>query len=130
MRLVKRWAKLRWKFVRTDVQKYRLYRRAQRLLRAGETLPQSLISPYLWQAHIDLLDRYEPRPYAGKITLFRAHETEQFNPSGVGIGWEPFAAGGLEVKVIYGTHNIVKEPYVVELARILQNSMEDVLATG
>ncbi|MCA9916753.1 MAG: SDR family NAD(P)-dependent oxidoreductase [Anaerolineales bacterium] len=130
LRLVKRWAKLRWKFVRTDVQKYRLYRRAQRLLRAGETLPQSLISPYLWQAHIDLLDRYEPKPYAGKITLFRAHETEQFNPSGVGIGWEPFAAGGLEVKVIYGTHNIVKEPYVVELARMLQNSMEDVLATG
>ncbi|MEZ4593251.1 MAG: SDR family NAD(P)-dependent oxidoreductase [Chloroflexota bacterium] len=123
LRTLKRWARLRLQFLRTDWQKYRLYAQVKRQLRAGETLPQSLISPFLWQAHIDLLNQYRPKPYPGRVTLFRSSETEQFNPSNQGAGWARYAAGGLEVKIIHGTHNLVKEPYVGELAQLLQASL-------
>ncbi|MBK7897608.1 MAG: SDR family NAD(P)-dependent oxidoreductase [Anaerolineaceae bacterium] len=123
LRVFKRWARLRLQFIRTDWQKYRLYAQVRRRLRSGETLPQSLISPFLWQAHIDLLNNYKPKPYPGRITLFRSSETQQFNPTDQGAGWALYAAGGLEIKIIYGTHNIVKEPYVGELAQLLQATL-------
>ncbi|MAT96289.1 MAG: hypothetical protein CL608_04030 [Anaerolineaceae bacterium] len=124
LRLLKRWAILRYKLARMDLQKYKLFWRVRRLLRAGETLPQSLISPFLWKSHIDLVNKHQPKPYSGRVTLFRASETEAGNPSGEGIGWAPLAQGGLEIHVIHGTHNIVKEPYVAELAQLLKMSID------
>lgn len=127
LRLFKRWAELRLLLARMDLQKYRLFWRVRRMLRAGQTLPQSLISPFLWKSHIDLVNSYEIRPYPGRVTLFRASETEVGNPNGEGIGWSPLAQGGLDVHIIHGTHNIVKEPYVAELARMLKASIDKAL---
>jgi aspartate racemase len=124
LRLLKRWAILRYKLARMDLQKYKLFWRVRRLLRAGETLPQSLISPFLWKSHIDLVNNHNPKPYLGRVTLFRASETEVGNPSGDDIGWAPLAQNGLDVHIIHGTHNIVKEPYVAELARLLKLSID------
>lgn len=124
LRLLKRWAILRYKLARMDVQKYRLFWRVRRLMRAGQTLPQSLISPFLWKSHIDLVNKHDLKPYPGRVTLFRASETEVSNPNGSDIGWAPLAQGGLDVHIIHGTHNIVKEPYVAELARLLKMSID------
>ncbi len=124
LRLIKRWAVLRYKLARMDLQKQRLFWRVRRLLRAGHTLPQSLISPFLWKSHIDLVNNHQLKPYPGRVTLFRASETESSNPNGEQIGWSPLAQGGLDVHIIHGTHNIVKEPYVAELARLLKTSIE------
>ena len=124
LRVLKRWALLRYKLARMDWQKYRLFQRARALLRAGETLPQSLISPFLWKSHIDLVNDHELKPYPGRVTLFRASETEAGNPTGEDIGWTPLAQGGLDVHILHGTHNIVKEPYVAELARMLKLSID------
>ncbi len=124
LRLLKRWAILRYRLARMDVQKYKLFWRVRRLMRAGQTLPQSLISPFLWKSHIDLVNKHQLKPYPGRVTLFRASETEVGNPSGDGIGWAPLAQGGLDVHIIHGTHNIVKEPYVAELARLLKLSID------
>ena len=130
LRLLKRWAALRLLLARMDLQKYRIYWRARRLLRAGETLPQSLISPFLWRSHIDLVNSYEIKPYPGRVTLFRASETEIGNPNGEGIGWTPLAQGGLDVHILHGTHNIVKEPYVAELARMLKVSIDKAIQSS
>jgi thioesterase domain-containing protein len=107
-----------------DLQKYRLFWKVRRQLRAGQTLPQSLISPFLWKSHIDLVNNHEIKAYPGRVTLFRASETEVSNPNGPEIGWTPLAQGGLDVHIIHGTHNIVKEPYVAELARMLKLSID------
>ena len=124
LRVIKRWAILRYKLGRMDLQKQRLFWRCRRALRAGKTLPQALISPFLWKSHIDLVNKYELKPYPGHVTLFRSSETEVSNPNGPEIGWASFAQGGLDVVMIHGTHNIVKEPYVTELARMLRISIE------
>jgi thioesterase domain-containing protein len=107
-----------------DLQKYQLFWRVRRLLRAGQTLPQSLISPFLWKSHIDLVNNHIVKPYPGGVTLFRSSETEVSNPIGADIGWMPLAKGGLDVHIIHGTHNIVQEPYVAELARLLKVSID------
>ena len=129
LRVMKRWAYLRYRLARMDLEKQKLYWRCRRALRSGKTLPQALISPFLWKSHIDLVDAYKPTPYPGKVTLFRASETEVSNPNSADTGWMPLAQGGLEVHIVHGTHNIVKEPYVAELARMLKLSIEKAVQT-
>ncbi|WP_420643165.1 SDR family NAD(P)-dependent oxidoreductase [Candidatus Leptofilum sp.] len=124
LRLFKRWAGIKMQLAHTDLEKYRLFWRVRRMLSSGQTLPQSLISPYLWKSHIDLVNNHEPKPYPGRVTLFRASETELSNPNGEGIGWFRLAQGGVDLHIIHGTHNIVKEPYVAELARMLKLSID------
>ncbi|MEW6510866.1 MAG: amino acid adenylation domain-containing protein [Bacteroidota bacterium] len=68
---------------------------------------------------------YEPKPYAGKITLFRA--TEQ--PYGIILdrtnGWAPFAAGGIDVHDIPGHHGaIMREPRAKILVQTLMTCLE------
>jgi thioesterase domain-containing protein/acyl carrier protein len=67
---------------------------------------------------------YVPRPYPGKITLFRASK----QPAGVApdphLGWGPLALGGVDVYEVPGYHGaIVYEPR----ARILSEQLADAL---
>jgi len=61
---------------------------------------------------------YEPRPYAGKVTLFRASEKglRGLDDSQLS-GWHRYAKGGLEIHEIDADHgNILNEPRVRHLA--------------
>jgi hypothetical protein len=66
------------------------------------------------------LDRYVPKAYPGRITLFRAtKQPADFNPDRA-LGWSRFAQGGVEVYDVPGYHGaIVYEPRVGILARQL-----------
>jgi aspartate racemase len=72
---------------------------------------------------------YRPRPYAGRITMFRVaarsfgHRPDPF------IGWAKFAREGLEVREVAGTHNtLMREPHVESLAAQLLACLERVRA--
>ena len=72
------------------------------------------------RASFEAIYGYTPKPYAGKITLFRAHK----QPSGIHpdplMGWGSVAAGGLDVHEVPGYHGaIVYEPRVKILAEKL-----------
>jgi len=60
---------------------------------------------------------YKPRPYAGKITLFRAsRQPAWFYPDPL-LGWGRFAAGGIETHEVPGYHGaLAHEPRVAVLA--------------
>lgn len=76
---------------------------------------------------------YVPRPYPGKVILFRAMDRDQFKPedSDSQFGWGELAAGGLEVHHVPGNHlGILKEPDVRVLAEKLQECLERVQADG
>ena len=65
---------------------------------------------------------YVPKPYSGKMVLFRAIKRDVFE---VGydrdLGWGPLAAGGLEIFDVPGDHlGILKDPNVRVLAEKLQ----------
>jgi aspartate racemase len=71
------------------------------------------------------LDRYVPKAYPGRITLFRAtKQPAAFNPDRE-LGWSRFAEGGVEVYDVPGHHGaIVYEPRIGILARQLAECLE------
>ncbi len=113
------------KRVTHQVEKQSVIWRSQMLIRLGRTVSQSLIGPYLWEAHTDALVAYRPQPYDGHVVLFRSSELKGMEPSDRPSGWEMLTDGRLITHIIQGTHNIVKEPYVGELARLLQTTLAE-----
>lgn len=64
---------------------------------------------------------YYPKPFPGKITLFRSTKRAVQHGSDEYLGWGDFAAGGLEVHHVGGTHfNILQEPEVRTVAEKLR----------
>jgi thioesterase domain-containing protein/aryl carrier-like protein len=70
--------------------------------------------------------KYTPRPYPGRITLFRA--TRQ--PSGMDdptLGWGGVAIGGVDILEVPGTHvSIMAEPALTALAVAIRGSLEHI----
>src|SRR5262249_34152635 len=79
-------------------------------------LPESFRA--LCEANYQATMDYRPQLYAGKVTLFRARSQPLFGRHGADLGWGKIAAGGLEIRVVPGTHDsILKEPHVKVLAQ-------------
>jgi thioesterase domain-containing protein len=74
--------------------------------------------------HYQALRDYSPRPYPGRVTLFRARTRPLFRLYGRDLGWAALAGGGLEVISIPGNHeSILKEPHVRVLAAALKDRL-------
>ena len=68
---------------------------------------------------------YVPRPYPGRVTLFRARTRPIFYSLRPDLGWEEVAQGGVETHVVNGQHwKIMVEPTVRSLAGQLRNCLE------
>jgi thioesterase domain-containing protein len=70
--------------------------------------------------------RYQPKPYPGRVTLFRASK----QPAGIypdpELGWTAIASGGVEVHEVPGHHGaIVYEPRIGTLAQHLARCLEE-----
>ncbi len=101
---------------------------SRRALKAGIVLPQ--FSPEMaghvfdvFKANLKAMWEYRPRRYPGKITLFASmQQPEQIEVArDPQLGWGAYAAGGVEVHRIPGSHlEIIREPYVRTLAEKLQ----------
>jgi thioesterase domain-containing protein len=66
--------------------------------------------------------RYQPKPYPGKVVLFRTNDVDGRDPS---YGLTSLALGGVEVHEIPGTHaTFVNPPHVEQLARELRICMD------
>jgi thioesterase domain-containing protein len=70
-------------------------------------------------------DAYLPRPYSGKITLFRASQKSVRNADDPHTEWSGLAAGELQVQEIPANHNnILWEPQVIALAHQLKACLQ------
>lgn len=73
---------------------------------------------------VRMMGAYEPRPYAGHITVLSARTHGLTFRSDPDLGWEPLAEGGITTRVIPGAHNtILREPLVRQLAAALVESL-------
>lgn len=73
----------------------------------------------------DATKRYAPRPYPGRITLFRASKQGAHIQADPELGWSRIALGGIEVFEVPGHHGaIVYEPRIGALARQLARCLE------
>ena len=62
---------------------------------------------------------YQPQPYAGKVTLYRATETQHPEPA-PDLGWGQIALAGVDVDEVPGDHNtMLHEPNLVTLVQRL-----------
>ncbi|MDQ3101822.1 MAG: thioesterase domain-containing protein, partial [Bacteroidota bacterium] len=79
-----------------------------------------LENPKLRHFHIidtydEAIKRYEPKPYAGPVTVLRAEASP-----GEDMGWGKIVTGPVEVRVVPGDHyNMIKEPQVRKLVQEL-----------
>lgn len=86
----------------------------------------------VWHASLRAAGRYEPKPYEGRVTLFRAKE--QLAPAvmkRVSFPWEELAQGGFDVEELPCDHaNILVEPEVRLLAGRLEAKLAETGAPG
>lgn len=66
--------------------------------------------------------QYVPQPYSGRITLLRVDAAiASEDPT---LGWGAFAAGGIDIHIVSGTHRqMMQPPFVETIARILTDCM-------
>jgi thioesterase domain-containing protein len=78
----------------------------------------------LWKTHLQALQKYQPRPYPGHVTLFRSPVHLWYCSFDPAYGWHQWALGGVTVKIIPGAHEtIMEEPRVKALATELQSCL-------
>jgi aspartate racemase len=81
--------------------------------------------------HFQSFMAYVPRPYAGRVALFRARALPISSRHAPDLGWNRIAQGELEVNIVPGSHeNLLREPYVDLLAAALKQSLDSVDGTA
>jgi amino acid adenylation domain-containing protein len=79
----------------------------------------------LWQAHLQALRAYHPRPYGGKITLLRTTGYPFYSSFDHAHGWRALASDRVTVRFVPGTHEtIMVDPFVASLARELRSHLQ------
>lgn len=97
--------------------KYRLFNAL------GRPLPQKVAA--LEEVNFYAGAGYSPRPYPGRLTLFRSTKRSIGEGDDEFLGWGAFAAGGIDVHHVPSTHfNILKEPGVKVVAEKLQSCLD------
>jgi amino acid adenylation domain-containing protein len=80
-----------------------------------------------WGVQRDLADAYVPKTYPGRVLLFKAAQPmrtvfHSFDPPEV--GWQKWAAGGVEVQEVSAGHiELLEEPHVRNVAAILRRGL-------
>jgi thioesterase domain-containing protein len=81
------------------------------------------------QAHLTASRQYQPRPYPGVVTLLNIRRQSMLRDPDPRRGWQRLAQGGVEIKVVAGSHhNILEVPHVSSLAGALRASLEQAQA--
>jgi hypothetical protein len=78
----------------------------------------------LFERHYRALRGYVPRPYSGRVALFRARSQPLLRWQEPLMGWQELLTGSVEPRIIPGTHDtILTEPGVEVLARELEATL-------
>jgi thioesterase domain-containing protein len=77
--------------------------------------------------NLQLFRAYAPKPYPGRITLFRARARDLFHPADRDLGWGEFAAGGVEVNDVPGSHGaLFRDPIMSGIGEQLAERLSKV----
>nr|WP_237712361.1 non-ribosomal peptide synthetase [Pedosphaera parvula] len=87
-----------------------------------EQIPENELN--LWQIHLRAFQEYVTKPYVGRITLFRTRRQPLLCSFDRSLGWDEFSLGGVDVRIISGSHgSIFTEPNVSQLAGELRSCL-------
>lgn len=75
----------------------------------------------------EVVKKYDPPPYDGSVTLFRALESNLFGRGyevEAEYGWKGLVAGGLPIREVPGSHlGILEPPHVEKLAKLIREQL-------
>jgi thioesterase domain-containing protein len=96
----------------------------------GHTIPAALAGAASTEdRHVFARDRYQPKLYRGRVTLFRARIRPDFEAYDYELGWKQLAQGGVEVHEVPGDHHTMsQEPNVAVLAEEFRRCLEGAYA--
>jgi thioesterase domain-containing protein/acyl carrier protein len=108
-----------------DYQKYILRKALYKYyILLKRPLPESLGRQYFRETHEIIAKAYRPKPYPGKMVIFRSANIFS-DPC---LGWDPFVTDGIETCDIPGEHKkyreIIREPYVQQTAEKLSDYLK------
>ena len=96
---------------------------AAQLLDYGAELPEH--RKRLVEANLSALNAYEPRPYPGRVVLFKARTRPLLSLRDPEVGWKELAQRGVEVIDVPASHEgMFQEPSVSILAVGLRRALE------
>lgn len=79
----------------------------------------------IYKSNVQAVRNYIPKVYPGKVTLFRAEVELAKNPHRLLHGWDKYAAGGVDVHVVPGSHfDMAYKPHVSVLCEQLNLTLE------
>jgi thioesterase domain-containing protein len=85
----------------------------------------------LWRTHVAAWLHYQPKPYDGRVVLFRTRGHPLICSYDRQMGWGGFAAKGVLVRICPGDHeSILEEENVSHTARELRAVLEDLQPPG
>jgi amino acid adenylation domain-containing protein len=104
----------------------------------GQKVPQDVIDKLFLHASMRLVATYQPRPFAGRVLLFRSTETDQqlqqlgkVYEHARTMGWGGLPGCEVEVVDMPGNHlDALAESTVVEVARTIRDQLDHVLTGG
>jgi thioesterase domain-containing protein len=76
----------------------------------------------VWLAYHNAIEDYVPRPYAGRVVLFRTNHLEERVPGDRAAGWQ-YVCRDVEVHDIPGDHNTCITRHVEDLAAKMRTSL-------
>jgi thioesterase domain-containing protein len=128
---------LRWEYIRAKSGRFvRQYKaKSKRKFRDISKRMRHLLLPRpirnVQKGGVQANRSYEPMPYTGKLTLFRAVEQPYDITPDRSNGWERLAVGGLEIFDIPGHHGaIMREPRVRVLVDTLMACLRNARGDG
>ena len=74
--------------------------------------------------------QYRPRPYPGRVILFRAQELLRDTPPDQKLGWTEWVTAKIEAYGVPGNHyTMLRQPFIPHLAQQLQICIDRVQVT-
>ena len=99
--------------------------RRLRLMGEDVTLSQFRHLYYSIKTHNQAWRRYEPKPYPGRIVLFRTKHQPPESSQEADLGWGRLAKGGVQVENVRGDHmTMLRRPHVRSLAKRLKAHLD------
>lgn len=103
-----------WHFARVVKNRLDRHRERREALRSA---PDQVNAHNLIAANVCAVEFYQPKPYDGPLTVFRADHSFWDSPEALasGLGWASVARGGLRMHDLPGTHLSILHPGNVEV---------------
>ena len=98
-------------------------------LRMGRRIEGRLLANY--KILINMVRNYRPKPYSGRVVIFRCESRPEGRFREDEYGWSRLAVGGLEVHFVPGNHaDMFREPNVEIMAKALRDCLDTALETS